>query len=219
MTDIELNAQFVTIKVPDDIDMSKPIPLRVARNEDSPNLWATIDGRRVFNTEEWAVKSMEMDTPEYKERQLKRMEAGRLVRAEVIENYDGWVTLDGDEDRYAQDVPELLEKLRDQLSWGGVADEDIQAQLPAWVFCCTESGFDFDLESQLESYLADEHHENARDFLVDEKELWDFWNSWVEKQKSLTSYFIDTKHIVVIDRERYEAELAEAKAFLEGEGQ
>ncbi|WP_107327422.1 hypothetical protein [Agrobacterium pusense] len=219
MTDIDVNAQFVTIKVPDDVDMSKPIPLRIARNEEAPNLWATTDGRRVFNSEEWAAKSMEMDGQEYKARQLKRMEASRLVRAEVTENYDGWVTIDGDEDSYAQDVPELLEKRRDQLSWGGVADEDIPSQLPAWVFCCTESGFDFDLESQLESYLADEHHENARDFLVDEKELWDFWNSWVEKQKNLTSYFIDTKRIVVIDRERYEAELAEAKAFLEGEGQ
>ncbi|QIB39327.1 hypothetical protein G3A56_16050 [Rhizobium oryzihabitans] len=95
MTDIEVNAQFVTIKVPDDIDMSKPIPLRIARDEDFPNLGATTDGRRVFNSEEWAAKSMEMDGPEYKERQLKRMEAGRLVRAEVTENYDGWVTIDG----------------------------------------------------------------------------------------------------------------------------
>lgn len=214
MTDIDVNAQFVTIKVPDDIDMSKPIPLRISRNEEAPNLWATTDGRRVFNSEEWAAKSMEMDEPEYKARQLKRMEAGRLVRAEVTENYDGWVTIDGDEDSYAQDVPELLEKSRDQLSWGGVADEDIASQLPAWAFCCTESGFDFDLESQLESYLSDEHHENSRDFLVDEKELWAFWSGWVEKQKSLTSYFIDTKRIVVIDRDRYTAELEAARKFL-----
>jgi hypothetical protein len=217
MTDIEVNAQFVTIKVPDDIDMSKPIPLRIARNEEAPNLWATTDGRRVFNSEEWAVESMKMDTQEYKDHRTKTIAAGRLARAEIVENYDGWVTTTGDEDDYAQDVAELLEKHGDQLAWAGVAAEDIPAQLPAWAFCCTEGGFDFDLESQLESYLADEHHENARDFLVDEKELWDFWSAWVEKQKSLTSYFIDTKRIVVIDRERYETELAAAKAFLEGE--
>lgn len=138
MTDIDVNAQFVTIKVPDDIDMSKPIPLRISRNEEDPNLWATTDGRRVFNSEEWAVKSIEMDTQEYKDNRTKAIAAGRLARAEVVENYDGWVTTTGDEDDYAQDVAELLEKHGDRLSWDGVADDDVPAQLPAWAFCCTE---------------------------------------------------------------------------------
>lgn len=83
MTDIDVNAQFVTIKVPDDIDMSKPIPLRISRNEEDPNLWATTDGRRVFNSEEWAVKSIEMDTQEYKDNRTKAIAAGAAVAPEI----------------------------------------------------------------------------------------------------------------------------------------
>lgn len=213
MTEFEANCQFITVKVTGEHDMTKPVPLILKRDDENPNLWATADGKRVFNSEEWAIKSMEMDTPEYKERSRKRMEASRLVRAEVVENYDGWVTTTGDEDDYVQDVPELLEKHGDRLSWAGVTDSDIPAQLPAWAFCCREDGFNFDLEDAIDNYLSD-HHEDARDWLVDQKELFDFWKAWAAKQTQLKSYYIDTQRIIVIDRPRYEAELAAAKEWL-----
>ncbi|MGV2135190.1 hypothetical protein GOZ83_19545 [Agrobacterium vitis] len=201
------------MKITGKYDPKKPVPLRIKRDTKKPNCWATPDGKRIFNSEEWATKAMEMDTPEYDAAMRERIAAGRIVRAEVAEGYDGWVTVTGDEDDYAQDVEELLEKHSDRLSWAGVPDEEIAGQLPAWAFCCQEDGFDFDLESQLDSYLGDNHHENARDQLVDEKELWEFWNAWVAKQ-NLRSYIIDYKRIVVINQARYEAELAEAKAYL-----
>ncbi|MGV1913585.1 hypothetical protein G6K96_21750 [Agrobacterium vitis] len=213
MTEIETNCQFITVKITGKYDPKKPVPLRIKRDTKKPNCWETPDGKRIFNSEEWAIKAMEMDTPEYDAAMRKRIAAGRIVRAEVAEGYDGWVTVTGDEDDYAQDVEELLEKHSDRLSWADVPDEEIAGQLPAWAFCCQEDGFDFDLESQLDSYLDGNHHENARDWLVDEKELWEFWNAWVAKQ-NLRSYIIDYKRIVVIDQARYEAELAEAKAYL-----
>lgn len=213
MTEIETNCQFITVKITGKYDPKKPVPLRIKRDTKKPNCWATPDGKRIFNSEEWAVKAMEMDTPEYDAAQRKRIDAGRIVRAEVAEGYDGWVTVTGDEDDYAQDVAELLEKHSDRLSWAGVPDEEIAGHLPAWAFCCQEDGFDFDLESQLDSYLDDNHHKNARDWLVDQKELWEFWNAWIAKQ-NLRSYIIDYKRIVVIDQARYDAELAEAKACL-----
>lgn len=213
---IDINAQFVTVKIDGDHDTTKPMPLVLKRAAEGqePNLWGTGDGRRVFATEEWALKSMEMETQEYKDRQRARIDAGRLVRAEVVDNYDGWLTTTGDEDDYAQDVAELLEKHGDRLAWAGVDDADIPSQLPAWAFCCTEDGFDFDMEAQLDCYLQDNHHESARDWLVNERRLWKFWNAWAAKQ-NLKSYMIDYKHIVVIDRERYETELAAARLVLE----
>ncbi len=214
MTEIQANCQFITVKVTCKHDVTKPVPLRLKRDTKNPNLWATGDGKRVFNSEEWALKSMEMDTPEYKENSRKRIEASRLVRAEVVENYTGWVTTTGDEDDYAADVAELLEKHGDNLAWAGVPIDDIPAQLPAWAFCCREDGFDFDLEDVIDNYLSDNHHEDARDWLVDQKELWDFWAAWSAKQSKLTSYFIDTQRIVVIDRARYEAEVAAAREYL-----
>ncbi|MUO84845.1 hypothetical protein [Agrobacterium vitis] len=213
MTEIETNCQFITVKITGKYDPKKPVPLRIKRDTKKPNCWATPDGKRIFNSEEWAMKAMEMDTPEYDAARRKRIDASRIVRAEVAENYDGWVTVTGDEDDYASDVAELLEKYTDSLSSDGVSDEEIAGHLPAWAFCCQEDGFDFDLESQLDSYLDDNHHEDARDHLVDQKELWEFWNAWIAKQ-NLRSYIIDYKRIVVIDRARYDAELAEAKAYL-----
>jgi hypothetical protein len=216
MTEIEANCQFVSVKITGKHDPRKPVPLRLKKDARNPNLWATADGKRVFNSEEWAAKAMEMDTPEYEEGRRKHIEASRLARAEVVDGYDGWVTTTGDEDDYAADVGELLEKHGDRLSWNGVPDDEIPSQLPAWAFCCREDGFDFDLESALDSYLDDNHHEDARDWLVDAKKLWDFWTAWSAKQTKIKSYFIDTQRIVVIDRPRYEAELAAAQEYLAG---
>lgn len=216
MENIDINAQFVTVKIDGDHDATKPLPLVLKRAAEGqePNLWATADGKRVFASEEWALKSMEMDTQEYKDRQRARIDASRLVRAEVVENYDGWLTTTGDEDDYAQDVAELLEKHGDRLAWAGVPDNDIPSQLPAWAFCCTEDGFDFDLEDAIDSYLQDNHHESAHDWLVNGKRLWKFWTAWAAKQ-NLKSYMVDFKRIVVIDKPRYEAELAAARAVME----
>lgn len=215
MTQIEINCQFITVRVPEGHPVGQPIPLRLKVDSENPNCWSTADGKRLFVEKQWAEKSMEMDSDEYKERSQQRVKASRIARAEIVTDYTGLVTTTGDEDDYAQDVAELLEKHGDRLSWAGVSDEDIPAQLPGWAFCCTEDGFDFDLEGQLESYLEDNHHEDARDHLVDEKALWEFFNAWCEKQ-TLTSYMVDYKRIVVIDPAKYELELAEAKAFLDG---
>lgn len=215
MTNVDMNFQLISVRVPEDHDRTKPIPLILKVNTESPNLWATGDGRRVLGSEELAAKAMEMDTDEYKQEIRKQMKASRLVRAQVIENYSGWVTTTGDEDDYFAEVEELMERHGDNLAYAGVSEDNIPAMLPSWAFCCTEQTFDFDLEAQLDSYLSDNHHEDARDFLVDEKGLWAFWNEWVKKQ-SMFSFYIDTTRIVVIDRERYEAEITAAKLYLEG---
>lgn len=214
MTEFEANCQFVSVKITGKFDPFKPVPLRLKRDHKNPNLWATADGRRVFNSEEWAVKAMEMDTPEYRETGEKRMQAARLVRAEVVEGYTGWVTTSGDEDDYAADVGELLENHADRLAWGGMDTADIPENLPAWAFCCTEDVFDFDIEDAINNYVNDNHHEDAADRIKDWKGLNDFWASWSGKQTDILSYFMDVKRIVVIDSERYEAELSAAKAYL-----
>lgn len=210
---MQLDTRQLHIAIPAD-HKGGPIPLLIKHAHDvEPNCWAMPDGSAVYIEREWAEKSAFMKTEEYRDNIRKRQAASSLVRAVVVENYDGWVTTTGDEDDYAEEVAALLEKHGDRLAWAGVADADIPAQLPAWAYCCTEDGFDFDLEERLECYLQDSHHESARDMLVDEKELFEFWTAWSAKQ-TLKSYYIDHKRIVVIDRPRYEAELAAAKAYL-----
>ena len=193
-----------------------PVPLIVKHaGELPPNLWSTSDGSAVYRDREWAERADYMKTDAYREESERRMLAGRLVRAKVVEDYDGWVSTDGNEDEYAASVAELIEKLRDRMTWDDVPEDEIPSRLPAWVHCCTEQGFDFDVEEAISSYVDDNHHEDAIDWIKDWEGLNTFWAGWSAKQKDLRSNMVDYSRIVVIDRPRYEAELEAAKAYLE----
>ncbi len=212
MTEIDVNLNVLHIKVPE-THGGGPIPLAIKYCADGvPNCWALPDGSAVYLDKEWAEKAAYMKTDEYREAIRKRMEAGRLVKAEVVEGWAGWVTTNGNEDDYFSSVEELLERHGDRLSWAGVPNEEIPSKLPSWAFCTTEDTFDFDIEDAIRYYLNDNHHADAGD-LIDWRGLDEFWEKWSAKQ-SVTSYFIDYKHIVVIDRPRYEAELEAAKQYL-----
>lgn len=213
-TEIDVDLRHIHVRVPLD-HKGGPIPLTLKYTpEGEPNLWADEDGGAVHHSREWAEKSAYMKTDEYRENMRKRTEASRLVKAEVVEGYDGWVTTSGDEDDYFDSVEALLERHGDNLAWADVPDDEIPSKLPAWAFCCTEDGFNFDIEDAIECYLSDNHAEGARDWIQDWDGLYAFWKEWTAKQKDLRSYMIDYKRIVVIDRERYEAELAAARAYL-----
>ncbi|MCA1490137.1 hypothetical protein I6F11_04285 [Ensifer sp. NBAIM29] len=217
MPDIDVNLQLVRVKVREGHEPAQPIPLLIKQSSAvEANAWATGDGSRVFRDREWAEKSMEMDTQAYKDAQRKRIEASRLVRATVVEGWTGWVTCSGDEDDYFDSVEALLERHGDNLAWAGVPEDEIAGKLPAWCFATTETAFRLDLDGEIDSYLADNHHEDARDHLTDLDELLTFFEAWKAKQ-TLTSYYYDPTRIIVIDRDRYEAELAEAKAYLASE--
>jgi hypothetical protein len=212
---IRLNIGGLHLRLPEGLGKG-PVPLAITHAaEGEANVWATADGSAVYLTREWAERADHMRTDAYREESRARAAAGHLARAKVIEDYDGWVTASGDDDDYAAEVSELLEKHRDRLAWAGVKDEDIPSQLPAWAYCCTEDGFDFDIEDAIRSYVEDNHHEDAVDWIKDWKGLDAFWNEWSAKQSGIRSYMIDYSRIVIIDRDRYETELAAAKAYLE----
>lgn len=212
---IRLNIGGLHLRLPEDA-ADGPVPLVIKHAKDvEPNVWATSDGSAVYLTREWAEKADHMRTEAYREESRARAAAGHLVRAKVADDYDGWVTASGDDDDYAADVAELLEKHKDRLAWAGVSEADIPAQLPAWAYCCTEDGFEFDIEDAIRCYVDDNHHEDAIDWIKDWEGLDSFWSEWSAKQSGLRSYMIDYSRIVIIDRERYEQQLAAAKAYLE----
>jgi hypothetical protein len=212
---VRINLGGMHIRLPDSHDGGVvPLILEPA-HEREPNVWTTSDGSGLYLAREWAEAADRMRTEAYREESKARAAAGNFAGAKVVEDYDGWVTSSGDEDDYAADVAELLEKHRDRLAWKGVSADDIPSQLPSWAYCCTEEGFDFDIEEAIHSYLDDNHHEDSVDWIKDWDGLYTFWNAWCAKQHNLRSYMIDYSRIVVIDRERYELELAAAKAILE----
>lgn len=216
---LPINCQHITVRVPDDHDNSQPVPLRIRVDHDNPNCFATSDGKRVFYERQWAEKSMLMDTEEYKERSRRRMLASRLIKAEVVSDYNGWVTCTGDEDDYFDSIDALIERYTDYIADDKSHDQqpteaEIKQSLPAWAYCTTEDSFSFDLEGALECYLSDNHHEDARDLIKDYDWLREFWKFWSSKQSGVFSYYIDYSRIVIIDVERFAKELEEARSFL-----
>lgn len=204
MAEIDLNLSMLSVALPEDHDPTKPFPLTIRRDFETPNLWATGDGKRLFRDREWAEKAMEMDTPEYKEWSRLRMEYSRLVKAEPVE-WAGWVYSDevgGYNDGYYDSVDALREHCE---------SDDIV--VPAYCHATKEQAFDFDIFDALDSYLSDDHHEEAHDQIEGWDELEVFWKAWSAKQ-TLKSYYLDYSKIVVIDQAGYEVALAEAKAWL-----
>lgn len=216
---LPINCQHITVCVRDDQDHSQPLPLRISIDHNNPNCFATSDGKRVFYERQWAEKSMLMDTEEYKERSRRRMLASRLIKAEIVENYDGWVTCEGDEGDYFDSIDALIERYTDRIADDKSDEEEPSAEeirqcLPAWAHCTTENTFSFDLEGALDCYLSDNHHEDAGDLIKDYDWLREFWKFWSSKQSGVFSYYIDYSRIVVIDAERFAKELEEARSFL-----
>ncbi|KAB2680524.1 hypothetical protein [Brucella tritici] len=222
MDGLPVDCQFLTVRVPDGHDQTQPIPLRIRVDYDNPNCFATANGKRVFVEREWAEKSMLMDTEAYSDAIRRRVEASRLVKATIVENWNGWITCTGDEDDYFDSVDSLLERYADRAAQWKTPDgedpteDEIKEALPAWAFCTTEELFHFDIVDAVENYLSDNHHDDARDFITGWDQLEKFWKSWSAKQTNLTSYFIDYSSIVVIDPERFAAELVDAQQYLEG---
>jgi hypothetical protein len=214
---IQLNLRTIAVAVgPDHAGGVVPLSIKRASNEEEANVWATSDGRAVYYSREWAEKADYMKTDKYRDEIEQYRKARNLVAAKVVDrdDYDGWVTASGDEDDYAADIDELLERHRDRL-WGDVSEEDIPSHLPAWVYCCNEDHFEFDIEDAIRCYLDDNHHEDAADWIKDWDGLNKFWTEWSAKQKDLRSQMIDHSRIIVIDKARYEVELERARKVME----
>ncbi|CAN7301109.1 hypothetical protein LJR231_001533 [Phyllobacterium sp. LjRoot231] len=205
-SEIDLDLQRLRIAIPADHDATKPLPLLVKANPENPNCWATGSGDQIFTTMEHAQNSMTLQSAEYKEVNAKRYDLSRFVKATVVPEDDNMVTLEGGD--YFTDVQEMLERLGDDVVIDG------EPNLPAWCFTTTRHGFDLDIEGVIESYMSDNHHEDAFNELVGFQKLSSFWVAWCAKQ-TVSSFYIDYSRIIVIDQERYERELAEAKAWLE----
>lgn len=201
---LEINASTLSVALPADHDPTKPFPLTIKRDFENPNCWATGDGKRIYRDKEWAEKSMEMDTPEYRERSRLRMEHSRLVKAAVVDWTD-WVYSD-EVSGYNDGYFESVEALREHC-------ECDDTPIPAYCFATKERPFSFDIFDALESYLNDEHYEDANDHIVGWDELSKFWADWSKKQH-LKSYFVDFSKVVVIDSPAFEALRSEANAFL-----
>ena len=191
----------------EDADTSKPVPIliKVAKEGETPNVYYAPNAQRFAVHLEWAEQLERANaehTPEARTHREKVRAARALIEAPTItpDDWKGKWVCDGEE-TYAGSVDELVEQIIDE---GGA--------IPAYCYTTTSRGFDFDLEDAVESYLMDEHHEDAECF--DLPRLLDFFEEW-KKTETVKTYWPD-KTIVIIDQERFDVAIAEARALIAG---
>lgn len=123
------------------------------------------------------------------EKRYAKRDINHYEKAEKLtpKQYDGWVYSDGlgYNEGYFDSTDALLE-------WC----EDEEVEVPEFAFCCTEERHLLDIDSAIESML-EEAYEDARDYLKDEQELYDFVKKWNAKQ-NIISYYPDYKRVVVL---------------------
>jgi hypothetical protein len=101
--------------------------------------------------------------------------------------------------------------------WGEGYSSDIEAMLewcddhgvdrPAYCFPCTSKVLALNADSILEGAL-DDMHEDACDQVEDGDELFAFVEQW-NKRQHCTTYYEDPSRIIVLDRDRFNALIAE----------
>jgi hypothetical protein len=117
-----------------------------------------------------------------------KVEADRLEKATVLENYDGPVFWDGGHGSYGEGYYENADELSE--------DDDFEGE---YAYACTSRCLILDLDNVLEN-LCEEMHEDAIDDLNGVEQLQAAVNVFNEANKSVLTYDVDYKHKVRIER-------------------
>ncbi|MCG2662894.1 hypothetical protein [Brevundimonas sp.] len=201
---------FPRLSLKEGVDTSRPIPIliKVAKDGETPNIFYAPTAERFavdLKAAEYLETHAATQTPEAKAHARAVREAKALISAPTLtpeewsksEEWADWVC-DGEE-TYASSVEELVEQLA-----------DMEVATPSYCYVTTARGFDFDLENAVETYLMDEHHEDAECTHLDK--LIDFFNEW-KKTETVKTYWPGST-IVVIDPARFADEIAAAKTLV-----
>jgi hypothetical protein len=96
----------------------------------------------------------------------------------------------------------------DDAFWSSpdAASDDIDG--PTWMYACDELRLSLDASRILEMALEGEHHEDAYEHIVGEKELQEFLDSWCAKQ-TLVTWISDTSRKVYVIPSSWEPVLGE----------
>lgn len=137
-------------------------------------------------------------------------ERNKLLRAMPIDaaSYSGPVHSDDCDGEWGEGYSSDLDALREWCA-------DWEAPVPAYVHPCDEETFALDAGQIIESAL-DDHHDDGADQVVDEEGLEAFLKEWNAKQ-TLRSCFPDTKRVIVLDQERFDALIAPLAAMKDGD--
>ena len=117
----------------------------------------------------------------------------RLEESEEIESFDGPVFNDSS-DQYWSDLGDFEDWAQDLID---VGEEDL---LPEWIYPCTTKGFPkLDAWDLIQSYIEDEHHEDAGDQIEGVEEFQKFLDSWCAKQ-TLESWYPNYKQKINVSK-------------------
>jgi len=177
----------------------------INRNQE-PEAYLDTEQGQVFAERAMAERAIYLRSDEYRATSRQRMEAARLARAVEVPDYKGWV-YDPDGRGPAEGHFADGEELAEYCDGEGLP-------MPAWAYCCEEVPFDFDLFDEIDSYCGDNHAESTAENLKGTAELEAAWKAFLAANDHVHSYMVDYLRIVVLDRERYLAELKAAREVL-----
>lgn len=114
---------------------------------------------------------------------------------------------DEESHQFFSDETEFVEHYRQEylqvydgaISWNAYFDINV----PEVLWNCEEIKMSIDADWIIEN-ACDELHEDAKDFIVDEKELQEFLNKWCAKQIGTTSYYPSYKEYVKVQKEWFD---------------
>lgn len=180
-----------------------PVVIRVARDGDTPNAFAS---RRAGHVRLTAADAHDADrglapTDEERVADRKYADASRLLRlAASAEPIEGWSDPIFSEDgEFYLDVDNLLD----------IEETDAR---PAFVYEGEPGEFTFDAIEQLGQWLDENSFEDAETHLVDLDELAAFWTAW--KAKQTITWWTQSRRIRIVDPAAFARRLLEAEEIV-----
>lgn len=143
---------------------------------------------------------------ERQQQEIKQQET--ISKAKEIDLKDAaYYLYDEKSDKYFTDEDEFTEYYwRDYLDDSGGCsnfDEYFEYEVPKVLWNCEEVKISMDADSIIED-ACKELHEDARDYISDEKELQEFLDKWCEKQSGTTTYYPYYKEYVRVKKEWFD---------------
>ena len=142
-------------------------------------------------------QQIEKDKEEKKIKYQETIEKAKEIDIESVSTY----LYDEQTDHYFAEIEDFVDEYKDNTDYEN--DEEMLENLPEVLWVCSKAEISIDADSIIES-ACEELHEDARDFIYDEKELQEFLDKWCEKQTGTTTYYPCYKEYVKVQKEWFD---------------
>ena len=142
-------------------------------------------------------QQIEKEKEEKKIEYQETIEKAKEIDIESVSTY----LYDEQTDHYFAEIEDFIDEYKDNTDYEN--DKEMLENLPEVLWVCSKAEISMDADSIIEN-ACDELHEDARDYISDERELQEFLNRWCEKQTGTTTYYPCYKEYVRVQKEWFD---------------